>query len=119
MQFLLRKIATRVLPVVLAAMLLFASQSECVVKSASAMGQGGCCKHGPCKQSPGIPPHSTCQTAPARAESAIAPASDAQAAAVNVDSAVDEVVLPASEEIHCETQSTPPDLFVLNSSFLI
>ena len=118
MELVLGQFAKHGLTVLLAAILLFAGQYECTAKSALAMGQGGCCKHGPCRQSPGTPSHSSCQTAPASAQRAIVTASAEPAAAVRIDCVVDHVAVER-EPCCSQAEYTPPDLFVLNSSFLI
>ena len=112
----LRKFAAHGMAILVAILIVFASQSECVAKTVAAMERGGCCKHGPCKPAPG---QSTCQMAPASPEQGTVPAVASQGAIVVVECVVREVVLAVAGETPIQPHYTPPDRFVLNSSFLI
>jgi len=116
----LRRLATHGISVLLAMTVLFASNFECLARTVSSTGTGGCCQHGPCKKSPGTASHSTCQTVPASPERATVPViASHHSAALVTDRPVDELVAVAKEKAQVTPQYAPPDLFVLNSSFLI
>ena len=119
MKTVLHRLLTHAIALLMAALLVCAGQAACMAQSSLAMGMGGCCKHGPCKQSPGTAPHSTCQTAPANPDQAVAPAVAAPVATVASERTADALVVLVREAGYAAPQYTPPDLFILNSSFLI
>ena len=113
------RLFTHALALGIAALLLCAGQAECMAKARPAMGMGGCCKHGHCKQSPGTAPHSTCETAPVSPEQAIVPATVAPVAIAALEPVAESLVALVSQPAGSTPFYSPPDLFVLNSAFLI
>jgi hypothetical protein len=68
------QIVRRGVQALLSVLLLIASGMECVAQP-SAMVASGCCKHAPCKRSPGQAPHSSGEVQPANPQNGVLPAS--------------------------------------------
>jgi len=115
----------RGVPALLSVLLLVASGLECMAQP-SGMAAMGCCKHAPCKRSPGQLPHSSCEVQPASPQNVVLPASSDLSfgqVILAVNDKGPEVATPltllASPSPELPPQYSPPDLFLQNSSFLI
>jgi hypothetical protein len=118
------QIATRGVPALLSVLLLIASGMECVAKP-SGIVASRCCKHAPCKRSPGQVPHSSCEVQPANPQNVVLPASSGltrQVLAAVIEK-VSQAGIPsirmASHSRALRLQYSSPDLFLQNSSLLI
>ena len=118
------QIVRRGVPALLSVLLLIASGMECVAQP-SAMVASGCCKHAPCKRSPGQVPHSSCEVRPANPQNVVLPASSGLTRQV-VLAVIEKVphagipsILMASHSRALQVCYSPPDLFLQNSSLLI
>ena len=118
------QIVRRGVPALLSVLLLIASGMECVAQP-SAMVTSGCCKHAPCKLSPGQVPHSSCEVQPANHQNVALPASSGltRQVVVAVIEKISQAGIPsillASHSRALRLQYSPPDLFLQNSSLLI
>jgi hypothetical protein len=119
------QIVKRSVPALLAALLLIASGLECMAQP-SGMAAMGCCKHAPCKRSPGQVPHSSCEVQPASPQNVVLPASSGLSRGPVIRAVVEIVpqaaIPPMLTFFHSRSlppQYSPPDLFLQNSSFLI
>ncbi|HLM99321.1 MAG TPA: hypothetical protein VK335_08580 [Bryobacteraceae bacterium] len=119
------QIVSRGVPALLSALLLIASGMECVAQP-SGMAASGCCKHAPCKRSPGQVPHTSCEVRPASPQSLTLPASSGLTFRQVVVAVIEKVslagipsMLMASYSRALPLQYSPPDLFLQNSSLLI
>lgn len=119
------QIFRRGVPALLSVLLLIASGMECVAQP-SGMVASGCCKHAPCKRSPGQVPHSSCEVQPANPQNVVLPASSGLALRQVVVAVIEKVpqagipsILIASHSRALQFQYSPPDLFLQNSSLLI
>jgi hypothetical protein len=118
------QIVSRGVPVLLSVLLLIASGMECVAQP-SGMEASGCCKHAPCKRSPGQVPHSSCEVQPANPQNVVLPASSGLTKQVVV-ALIEKVpqagipsILMAFHWRALQLHYSPPDLFLQNSSLLI
>ena len=119
------QIVGRGVPALLSALLLIASGMECLAQP-SGMVASGCCKHAPCKRSPGQVPHSSCEVQPASSRNVVLPANSDLAFRSIVVAVIEKVpqagipsILMASHSGALQLSYSPPDLFLQNSSLLI
>ena len=117
------QIVKRGVPALLSVLLLIASGMECVAQPLG-MAASGCCKHAPCKRSPGQVPHSSCEVQPANPQNVL-PASSGLTKQVVV-AVIEKVpqagipsILMAFHWRALQLYYSPPDLFLQNSSLLI
>lgn len=114
----------RTIPALLSMMLLIASGMDCMAQP-SGMMAAGCCKHAPCKRSPGQAPHSSCEVQPANHNVVLPASCDLSrgqvtlAANGTISNAVTLPLLSGHVARGLHRQYSPPDLFLQNSSFLI
>jgi hypothetical protein len=119
------QIFRRGVPALLSVLLLIVSGMECVAQP-SGMVASGCCKHAPCKRSPGQLPHSSCEVQPANPRNVVLPAAPGLTFKQVVVAVIEKVppagmpsILRASHSRALPLQYSPPDLFLQNSSLLI
>jgi hypothetical protein len=119
------QIVRRGVPALLSLLLLIASGMECVAQPSGTVASG-CCKHAPCKRSPGQVPHSSCEVQPANPRNVVLPASSGLTFRQVVVAVFEKVpqtgmpsILMASHSRALQLHYSPPDLFLQNSALLI
>jgi hypothetical protein len=124
MRAVFRKIVTHGISA-LSLFLFTATGLDCLAQPLGAGQASNCCKHAPCKKSPGQPPHSSCKIQPSGPEGLALSQSLDWSPETVLPVAVQRPDPPRSERVisrwmtkHLPTDS-PPDLFLRNSSFLI
>src|SRR5713101_6272800 len=101
-----------------------ATSLDCLAQPAGSGPASTCCKHAPCKKSPGQTPHSSCQIQPSGPET-LAPPQSVDWAPAPPPVAVQRLDPPIRESVIFRSMATrvptdsPPDVFLWNSSFLI
>jgi len=109
---------------VLSLFLLMATSWDCLAQPLALGHASNCCKHAPCKKSPGQPSHSSCQIQPTGPEALTLPQSVEWSPETVLPVAVQRLAPPRPDRVIANSMAadlpadSPPDLFLHNSSFL-